>query len=366
VAVPASYGIIRGAGGCAALVSAIVDERTESLTGCQFQLTFGLAPAIDPIELARLADDLLTTPEAAAHGRLNLMLPTGLDPRVTGSLAGSLVTSTSFADGSVPSTVLLSASIQDSDVPAINKVNAFLSALAVSAGMSLFGQIGVRLDDVFDPPVTTTVLLNLHETSDSDDLVLEAASGATAADATNAAPFSLHLRAMAEHVQGALTESALDVVLGPGTTQSLPLAQAADTGTAILVRREIALPDGSPRAAVVDCVTFQAQTVQQTRYRLGLNGTGLALEGLGVTDVAFAIALVDLPTVEVDPDPVVLTPTHLIDWAFVTIPIQVVVSGLPADLSVTLRLSAGGTKQVRLHHDFWDEPIMVIENADLA
>ena len=364
VAIPATYGILRGAAGCAAVCSAIVDERADTLTGCQFHLTFGLGPIVDPIELARLADDLLTTPEAAVHGRLNLMLPSGLDPRVAGTLDNPTVTSAAFAGGADPSTLLLSVAIQDGDVPAINKVNAFLSALGLAAGMSLFGQVALRLDDVFTPPVLTTVLLNLHATADGDDLLVDGAPTSTTFTVTDSAPFPLHLRAWAEHVTGVLNETAIDEVVAPGASTTLALPVPADASTGVLVRREIALDDAHPRAQLARCVTFQAQTVQQTRYVLALNGAAVDFAAIGVTEMSFRIALVDLPTIAVTP--IILTPSHRIDSVPVTIPIDVVVSGLAADLSVTLQLAAGGSRDVLLHHDFWDGPILVLEQAALA
>lgn len=364
VAIPAAYGILRGAGGCAAIVSAIVDERAESLSGCQFQLTFGLAPVINPLDLARLADDLLATPEAAKHGRLTLLLPSGLDRRLASGMDTSLVTSSAFADGQDPSTLLLTLAIQDDDVPAVNKVNAFLSALRLSAGMSLFGHVAVRLDDVFEPPVTTTALLNLHATSDGDDLLIEVSDGSSSAEVTVAAPFPLRLDRWAEHVGGKVAETALGQVLQSGEKASLQLGEPADAQTAILVQRAIAIDDAAPTTSLAKYVRFQAQTIQQTQYRFGLDGSGLAFGSLGASEIAIAIALIGMPAIHVDN--MILTPAHRIESALVLIPIGVVVSGLAASLSARLTLNDGGLRDVALTHDFWNDPTFVLETASFA
>ena len=145
-----------------------------------------LAPAVDPIELAQLAQALQSTPEAASLS-LTLALPDRMDPRVRPSLAGFTAGDISFASGAVDHTILVSIDITDTPgtasagpVPAISKASMFLSQLTAPESTPLFGKIGVLLDSLYSPPMAATIVLNLGVVACSTDVAVSLPSPGSA------------------------------------------------------------------------------------------------------------------------------------------------------------------------------------------
>jgi hypothetical protein len=365
IAVPMTYGIARGGWGCAAACYAIVDERPGSLSGCLFQLVFGLAPVIDPLDLARLARDLLTTPEAAAHEKLSLRLPNGLDPRVPATLATPTASAVAYADGLSANSLLLSVTIADSDVPAINKVNLFLASLCASIATPLFGQVAVRLDDVFEPPVQTNVFLNFHATSsgDNSDIASSVSGAPPQATVTNTAPFPLQIGRYGVYGPDGLVVTEVNETLAPGAAKALALPGGAGTDTVVLIQRTLSLGETIRKAELSRYLAFHTETVAQTRFVLGLNATGVDLGALGASEMRVQIALTELPSLAVQP--MVVTPAHRVDSVSVLVPIDAVVNGLPAALEVRLT-TPGGQRDVALTNDFWEQVIFIMPQAPLA
>ena len=352
IAVPVQYGIVCSSKGCAARLDAVVDPA--GLSGSRFHLTFVLAPVVDPIDFARLAHDLASVPEAQNRG-LTLRLPGGLDSRGPATLGGLAAASASYANGQEEGALLLAVDIADSGTtPAVVNVNLFLTQLT-TPGPTLFGQIGVRLDDIYTPVVNSSVILNLTSTSNTDDIVATLAGSPAVPSVTNQAPFDLHITAFAD-VAANVTEIDIDETLASAQTSALPGADPA--AQSVAVRRSIPVPNPFPRQALFSYVDVHAEDVQTIRHALIVNATAVDFTARQISQADIQFTLKDLPTIPVNS--LTLTPAHRVDEVAVTIPIVAAITALNVTLTVTITGTDGSHRQVELSNDFAANPIYLI------
>jgi hypothetical protein len=351
IAVPVRYGIVCSSRGCAARLDAVVDPA--GLSGSRFHLTFVLAPIVDPIDFARLAHDLASVPEAQNRG-LTLRLPDGLDSRGPATLSGFAAASVSYANGQDEGTLLLAVDIADSGTtPAVVNINLFLTQLT-TPGPTLFGQIGVRLDDIYTPAVSS-VILNLSSTSNTDDILVTLAGNPALPVATNRAPFDLHLTAFA-NVAAEVTEIDIDETLPSAQSFNLPGGDSA--AQSIAVRRTIPVPEPFPRQALFSYVEIHAEDVQTIRHALIVNATAVNFTARQITQADIQFTLNDLPTIPVGS--LTLTPSHRVDQVIVNIPLTSAITALNTTLTVTVTGADGSQRHLELTNDFIANPIYLI------
>lgn len=360
VAIPAAYGIQRRSTGLAASCDTIVDAA--GITGSRFHFTFDIAPMVDPVELARLGVDIRDIPEAAGR-TLRAVLPSGLDPRYASTLDGFPAAVAGFADGA-GSTVQVGVEIADDrTVPATTLVNQFLHQLGANTPAPLFGNLALRLDDLFAQPVQSRLTLNLHQTADGDELfVLDSEGGTPEVVLRNDSPLDLALQRLAVVTGNNISVSSLNgQPLGKGET--LTVAAETSNATGIAVSRSLSVPSPVPKATMLDYVAFHTVAVQQIQHPLTINATATDFAGGGITAIRIQMALTAHPGVAV---PVLtLSADHQIDFVHVLIPIESVFSGLRTTVVLTIS-SAAGERAVSLVHDFMDEPILVLTDAKIA
>jgi hypothetical protein len=358
VAIPAAYGIVRGSAGTAARLDALIDDSPTSVSGCRFHFTFTLAPIYAQSDLARLARDLLTTPEAANRS-LQVTLPTALDSRDPGTLAGSTATSFAYADAKDEHALLLAVEFTDTkDSPAIVNVNVFLNQLCSSMSAPLFGQVALRLDDVYSPPVRSSVILNLHATSGADDIAVTLAGEPPAPSVTNLSPFALRLRALATYGTDGLTTTPFDQELAAGASLALPVKS---DGGAVLVDRELAVPEPLPKAKLFEYLVVDTEQVQESRHAFTINAASVFAGGK-ITQVDAKVTLNDLPGVDIPA--LKLTPSHTVDTVVASVPLDAVLEGLGAKLTLTVTpVVSTETRQLEQANDFLEHPIYVLTDV---
>jgi hypothetical protein len=354
IAVPVQYGIVCSSKGCAARVDAVVDPA--GLSGSRFHLTFVLAPVIDPIDLARLAHDLASVPETQNRS-LTLRLPGGIDNRGPATLAGFTAASLNYANGQDEGTLLLGLDIADiGTTPAVVNINLFLTQLTTPS-LTLFGQIGVRLDDSYTPIVVSSVILNLSNTSNTDDILVSVAGDPALAltVATNRAPFDLHLTAFA-NITAEVIEIDIDETLPSGQSFNLPGGDA--TARSIAVKRSVPIPNPFPRQILFSYVDVHTENVQAIRHALILNATEVNFTAMRISQADIRFSLNDLPTVPVSS--LTLTPAHRVDEVPVMIPMANAITTLNVTMTVTVTETDGSQRDVELSNDFVVNPIYLI------
>lgn len=361
VIVPSAYGIVRGKGGCAARIDAVVDTSPSTVSGCRFQLTFELAAILDPVDVAQLIEDLKTAPEASDL-TLSPTVATTVDHRVTptfSSEASNLV----FADAADGSGMLMSFEVTDAgSTPALVAVNLLLAQLTSSSTTALFGTIGARLDDIYDPPVQATFAVNLHTTCATDDVSVTYGepSGVTI---TNQSPNDVRLLRMRTATAQQATVNTLGEVLPAGKQAEVAVTDPQEI-TSAAVQRTLAVPDPFPRSALTDYLEVHVETTLTAKHTLTVNATAIDFAAQEITELVIQITLDKLPTVSVQP--LVLTPQHRVDEARVTVPIDADLA-LSATLTISVHTpGAAHDRQAEASNDFAAYPIFVLTPAALA
>ena len=358
VAIPAAYGIVRGTKGCAAECDAIIDTGSDS--GCQFNMSFTVAPIVDPTDFGRLALDLAAAPSLQGR-QLHLTMPSDLDSRTPPTFSPA-IGNASIGVGLKPQTFLLTTSIKDDgSTPAIVKANLFLHQLGTNDTSPLFARVAVRLDDAYPSPVFTQIILNLHNTSGSDDLAVDI-SNPPNASVRNCAPFGLATSNYATQNNTGLTVTPWQTTLAVGSTT--PITISAGT-TQLLIDRTLLLPDAITSAVLSQYLAVRAEDVQQVHHVLGINATGIDFPGLGITNINVSASLTNVTGIQIPA--LSLNPAHKVDNTTVNIPVNFAITGMPTTLTITVTSSNPGkvASQVSINHDFVDEPIFVLTAAAL-
>ncbi|WP_035804564.1 hypothetical protein [Kitasatospora mediocidica] len=361
VAVPATYGIVRSPDGCAADCDALIDSTPTTSSGCRFHLAFGLAPAIDPADLAQLALDLAAEPTLRSL-TLRVTLPSDLDPRTPSSLPTPFASSVAYGVGGRPHEFTLTVEVVDDTSPALVKGNLLLRELASDGLAPLQGRIAFRLDDAFADPVESQVILNLHTTSGRDDLAV-ALADPTAPTVTNLSPFPLELTGYALHASGGLTRKAL--------TQQLPVQGSVTlAGTAgadqALVDAALALADPFPLGTLGTYVTMRTADVQRVQHLIAVDATGLDFTARAITQVQVAAVVEQAADLAVPL--LTLSPSQPVARATLLVPVGFALTGLATTLTIT---ATGGDPAkapapVTAHHDFLVDPVFHLTDALLT
>jgi hypothetical protein len=359
VAVPQSYGIVRGSTGLAALLEAVADDSPTAASGCRFDFTFTLAPLVDPIDLAQLAHDLRSAPEGASAS-LQVSLPDSLDPRFASTFTGFSASTSVVTDGPRPGTVQVRVSITDQgQTPAISSANLFLHQFANSVS-PLTGALSLRLDDIYPTPVMTSFVLSLDQTASSDELSLTVGTDdPTRVTVQNVGQFDLHLDRAASLTDAGPSKAELDIALTAGAATTL---DSQDGAPVSIVHSQLALADPLPRAAIFDYLVVHTETVSQVQHSL-IYSASLDFTTAAVSQLDIAAVLTDLPSVPVPA--VTLTPMHSSDSVHALVPIDALVTGLAAHVTITVTATDGTQRTVAMDNDFLQEPMLIITSASL-
>lgn len=357
VIIPQAYRIQRGSAGLSATLHAVVDDSPgPQVSGARFEFTFTLAPAIDPIDFAQLAHDLMTIPEAGGRP-VSLVLADGLDPRFPTEFTGFSASTSSVADGDQPASLNVRVTIDDADqTPALDLVNLFLHQLG-STVAPMAGNVAVRLDDVYPTPVTTAIVVGLANTAGGDELSLTA-SGTTTVDAQNVGPVPLHLTGAASIAADGPHLVTLDAPLAANAVMPI---EVMDSTLPIAVRGEVDLAAAMAAGNVLDLIDVQVETTQTIRHVLNFNAAG-AFTGT-VTQLDLIASLLAAPEVAITP--LTLTATHPVDGVAFTLPLATALADLACQVTVTIT-DGGTTRSLVIMHDFASEPVMVITTVQIA
>lgn len=356
VAVPTAYGISCGSTGLAASCDSVVDPSPGSSTKCRFHFTFTLTPSADPVDLAGLARDITTIPEAAGRD-LRLTLPPGLDPRFASTLDGFTAGAAGFADGATAHTVALSLDIADDEtIPSTSLVNMFLVQLAARAPAPLFGNLAVRLDADFPNSVRTQLVLNVHQTAGTDELVIAYTAGGDSAALTNVGPFDLVLHRYC-------TASTTGITVTSLAEQPLPVGQSTEINVAaggvdaVAVSRSLAVPAALPSAQLLRYIRFDTTVVSELQHPLNVNATAVDFAGAGIARIAIRFLLKQSPATPIPA--LTLLPAHTVDFVHVQTPVDTAVTGLDCSVQLTVDDNTGGYTKT-IDHDFTTDPILVL------
>jgi hypothetical protein len=360
VAVPAAYGIAHASSGCEMSINAVVDP--DSVSGSQFQVSLALAPMIDPCDLAQLALDVQSIPEAA-NRTLTVAPPAGLAaaPQPTFSISDT-VANLVIADGQVPGTVAVSFVVADFEsdgtlIPAWVTINELI--LQLTSDLSpppLLGSLALKLDDAYPDPPQASFFLGLTATAASGDTTVTV--GPAAVTVTNQSPNDLLLLRLGLTTSaGQADQDLAQQVLPAGQATSIATAPLAPS--AAVVSTALCVPSPFPRAALQAYLTVTAESVEQIGHQLTVNATAVDFTALGIASITVSTVLTALPSVVVPP--LLLNPTSNVASATVTVPLGSALVGLSATLAIAVTMadgSSGGEESAAT--DFMTNPIFVL------
>lgn len=356
VVVPASYLVQRGSAGLGATLQAALDDSPgPHVSGARFEFTFTLAPGVDPIDLARLAQDLGSIPEAAGR-TLTPVVPDGLDPRNASAFTGFSACTSEIADGSDAATLSLRATILDiEETPALDLVNLFLHQLT-STVSPMTGTVAVRLDDLYPTPVTTALALQLASTAAGDELALSAVD-ATTVQIQNVSPLPLHVVGAATISSAGPQSLDVDESLAADAATSLTVP---DSTLPLAVTAELDLGTPTRPSDALAFLTVQVETTQSIQHVLSFNATDAF--PAPVTQLDLEMSLTAAPDVQIPG--VTLSTDHRLDSVTFTVPIVTALTDLSCAVAMTVT-DGGPPRHAMLTHDFATEPILIIQSADV-
>jgi hypothetical protein len=363
VAVPARYGVVRAKTYCAASCFAVVDSSAQTQGACKFQFAFTLAPDVSAVELLRLAGEIATHSEIKD---CTLQLPSFLDDKIDAALQTSFASTIAASRGTEPHSLVLSVEIRDdgANMPAVANANLLLSQIGQSHEPYLTGSVKVKLDPA-GTTVSSAIVLNFKYTADAeegDGLGIAPATDPTAKVALqNDSSFPLLLSRAATSD----TVYVLNTVLPAGQSFTTTIAPPA-AGAVLTIDRELAVPDPISKADLLTYIAFQTQDVQDVRYVIGINASGIGWDSHGIAGISVTPSITALAQLVVPP--LNLAKLNTLASASISVPLQYAVSALTATMAVTLTFAdtAKAPMTFSLANDFLTAPIFVLTEAAIA
>lgn len=363
VAVPAAYGIVRSKNGTAAQCQALLDSTAGGSGAAKFQFAFVLGPVVSPFDLFALQAALAANPQSQ---NCALVLPQRLDTSQPMTLSTPFQTSVTYVPGLQANTFQLDVTITDGSVTgsAVANANLFLKQLSTMVQPYLSGSFGIVLDDAYPHPVMTNVVVNLNNTSGSDEISYSVAADGSMIQLINVSPLDLQVSRYAI-INGASAppESLNQKIL---SQQIFTLSdKASSSAVSLLVDRTLALESPFTKQALQRYVAFVTQDVQNVNYQVGVVASGVNFAAMAIDEIDIAITIPSLPTVTVPNSK--LTAQSLASNAVITLPIQNAITSLPAVIAFTVK-ATDTTKpnvQFTVINDFVDQPVYVLESASI-
>jgi hypothetical protein len=356
------YSILRSKSGCSASCLARVDSSPSSTSQCAFEFSFVLGPEINRVELAQFQNDVAAVSDLQGY---SITFPTLLKDTPASALQTSFASTANSSAGSDPHTFALTVTVQDNGpaTPAVANANLFILRLTALTGTDLIGSLSLKLDDGFTDPVLATVDLNFARTAGTDELTSDLDPTVPAFNLSNLSPLDLAIQQYAL-VQGAnLTLSSDGFVLPGRSGKALP-APANNAGMALVAVAQLALPTPMTMASVSNYLNFQTVDVQQTRYLIAVDATGVDWKS-----VASVAATATFPTLSsIAPMSFALGPVLQSGSQSLLVPLVNAMSTLPGTLDIVVNFADTSKAAVEftLTNDFVSQPVMTLLQSQIA
>lgn len=363
VAVPATYGILRSKDGTAAQCQALLDSTTGGSGAAKFQFAFLLGPVVSPFDLFALQAALAANPQSR---NCILTLPQRLDSAQPMTVSTPFESSAACTAGPQPGTFQLDVVISDGSVTgsAVANANLFLKQLSTTVAPYLSGSFGILLDDAYPHPVAASVVVNLNDTSGSDEISYNIAADGSAIQLVNTSPLDLQVSRYAIINGASAPPENLNQTIP--AQQSFTLSdKASSPAIALLVDRTLALEKPFTKQALQRYVAFVTQDVQNVNYQIGVVANGVNFAAMGIAEIDITVTIPSLPTVTVPNS--TLTALSLASNAVITLPIQNAITSLSAVIAFTVKPTdtTKANVQFTVINDFVDQPVYVLESASI-
>ena len=363
IAVPAAYGIVRSKNGTAAQCQALLDSTAGGSGAAKFQFSFVLGPVVSQFDQFALQTALAANPESQ---NCTLVLPQRLDTSQPMTLLTPFQSSAAYTAGLQPNTFQLDVDITDGSVTgsAVANANLFINQLSTTVEPYLSGSFGIVLDDAYPHAVIASVVVNLNDTSGSDELSYSVAADGSTIQLINVSPLDLEVSryAIVNGTSAPPENLNQEILAGQSFTLS---DKASSPGVALLVDRTLALENPFTKVALQRYVSFITQDVQSVNYQIGIVANGVNFTVMGIAEIDIAITIPSLPTVAVPNS--TLTALSLASNTVINLPIQNAITSLSAVIAFTVKAvdTTKANVQFTVTNDFVDQPVYVLESSGI-
>ena len=363
VAVPAAYGIVRSKNGTAAQCQALLDSTAGGSGAAKFQFAFVLGPVVSPFDYFALKAAVANNPQSKDF---ELVLPRRLDTSQPMTLSTPFQTSVTYAPGSALNTFQLDVTITDGSVTgsAVANANLFLKQLSTTVEPYLSGSFGIVLDDAYPHPVIASVVVNLNDTSGSDEISYSVAADGSVIQLINVSPLDLQVSRYAIINGTSAPPESLNQKIP--AWQAFTLSDKSSSPTAsVRVDCTLALESPFTKEALQRYVSFPTVDVVDVNYQIGIVANGVNFAAMGIAEIDITITIPSLPTVAVPSSK--LTALSLASNAVITLPIQNAITSLSAVIAFTVKPvdTTKANVQFTVTNDFVDQPVYVLESSSI-
>lgn len=361
VLIPRRYSIVRSKAGCAATCLARVDSSPASGSKCCFEFSFTIAPEVSRIEVDKLQQAILKSPDFNGY---QLTFADFTQDSTPSTLLTTFKSTVQFAAGADAHTFAVTVSVQDdgASTPAVANANLFILRLCSQTGTDLLGSLSLKLDDGYPDSVLATIDLNFSHTVGTDELHPEFDEAAGSIKVTNQSPLDLQIEDYAL-VQGAtLTEfpGPINIPAGGATSLSLP---ADHTNLQFVPVAQLALPTPMSLQSVTKYLNFQTVDVQETQYLVAIDASGVNYTK--VASIAVEITFSTLPTL--NPPQFNFNSSVRADSTHIVVPLENAMFSLPGSANMTVQFVDPSVSQLvfTIQNDFTLEPVLTLLQTDI-
>jgi hypothetical protein len=281
------------------------------------------------------------------------------------TLQTSFASAANYTSGSDPHTFSLTVTVQDNgpSTPAVANANLFILRLTAQTATDLIGALSLKLDDGFTDPVLATVDLNFAHTTGSNELTANLDPSSPAFNLSNLSPLDVVIEEYALVQLTTVTLISDQFVLPAHSGKALP-TPVDNAGMTLITMAQLALPIPMSMDVVTNYLNFQTVDVQQTRYLVAVDATGISWKA--VASVSVSITFPTLPSIA--PMNFLFTPIVQSASQSVLIPLINAMSTLPGSLEIVAS-SADPTQspfEFTLTNDFVKQPVMTLLQGEIT
>ena len=357
VAVPAVYGIVRSKNGTAAQCDAQLDSTAGGSGAAEFHFAFGLGPIMSPFDWFALKTALASNPQSQGF---TLILPQQLDSSQPMTLATPFQSSVKYTAGAL-STFELTVDIVDGSVigSAVANANLLLDQFS-STVETLSGSFGITLDDAYPHPVMVNVVVNLGQTSGTDDISFSIAADGSSIQLVNTSRLDLAVSRYAIVSGSTVTPENLNQTIP--AQQSLALSdKLSSTAVTLLVDRTLALENPLSKEDLQKYVSINMVDDANVNFQLSIVA-GFTFTAMGIQEIDIVITIPSMPNIV--PPSSTLTALSFSSNAVISLPFESAITSLPAVIAFTVKpVGAGSAVNFTVNNDFVSQPVYVLESS---
>ncbi len=368
VVIPWEYVILREGGRFDATCFARVDTSysSQAASNCKFEFAFTVAPKISPIELNQLFVEINNLQDLKKYSSLSLTCPNSLNISEASTLSNTLLANSSCKISGAQNPKWFSVSVEiannNGGSTAIADANEFIQALCLTQTYPS-STVSFKLDDNFNSPVNSNVILNFHENIGTG---LDGAPDETGQNitVTNTSAFNYVLQRYAFLCGSQLLISSFNQNLASQQSLSIPLP-AGQAVNDFFIDYVLDIAGPISKKDIDKYLYFYAQDIQNSQYQISVH-TNCDFDKNNVAFIGVVITVPSLPQIVSKFN---LYKDSVSGSSAIVIPIQNAISSMKSSILFTVNFTdtSKAPRQFTKEYDFIaDGPLYNLTNEDIA